>query len=759
MHRRRRTRRCWHRADACGPHRRRLLSRHHAATRARDARPHRRPAPPVAPLGRRGVRRRARAAARRGDRTHRGPAGLRRRARATCSPRTTRSAGRSRRTSPSPHDPCAPLGTPQQWTAPVSINAEGLHDQRWPYAKPPGEVRVLVLGDEAADGIGIARADRLSVRLAHLSDRRRGARVAAINATIPGYDAAESLRFLERRGAALPARRRRAAARPRARSRRRARPARGAGARRRRPAGERPARAVGRGALARAASPPTTPARAVRIAEPESAARRRRARAGAAALRRDWSRASPQTSRAAGASFAVVDRAALPAAGRASRDLALHRPRGNRAVRRPRSGVRRPRARPSRDRASSASPGSRAGAATRTSSPATRSGTRSPRASCGRRRWSAATAYEPRRPGPARRCRARRLPARQLGGAAQPVRALRALRRAAGGARRRGGAARDAARASGCWSRCASRASRSWARLASRRSRCCTRSCLHAVVERVPGRAGVVAGVAAAARAGRLPGAAARRTSSPATPATMREFWSFATNVWWLRCIAYVVDRRSRGMARAPAARVPARDAVLPDLRQRPDRDHRAARRAPTRGTRGRLLGRAARLRRDRRALGRTLRAGASPRCWSRPSTCRSPTRPSSRPAGRRCRTRASGCGRSSSTSTFYVVFSGWTDVAIALARPLGYEVAENFDRPVALALGGRVLAPLAHLVRRLAALLRLRPARRQPPPRFAQRPDHLPRERAVARLGRAQGARRSGLSARRPGWASSSGG
>jgi len=97
-------------------------------------------------------------------------------------------------------DPCAPLGTPRQWTAPVSINAQGLHDQDWPYEKRAGEVRVLLLGDEVADGVGIARADRLSVRLAHLSDRRRGARVAAINATIPGYGPAESLRFLERRG-------------------------------------------------------------------------------------------------------------------------------------------------------------------------------------------------------------------------------------------------------------------------------------------------------------------------------------------------------------------------------------------------------------------------------------------------------------------------------------------------------------------------------------------------------------------------------
>ena len=97
-------------------------------------------------------------------------------------------------------DPCAPPGTRGAWPAPVTINAQGLHDQPWPYAKPRGEVRVLLLGDEVADGVGIARADRLSVRLAHLTDRTRGARVAAINALIPGYGPAEALRFLERRG-------------------------------------------------------------------------------------------------------------------------------------------------------------------------------------------------------------------------------------------------------------------------------------------------------------------------------------------------------------------------------------------------------------------------------------------------------------------------------------------------------------------------------------------------------------------------------
>jgi len=97
-------------------------------------------------------------------------------------------------------DPCAPLGTRRNWSAPVAINAQGLHDQPWPYEKRPGEVRVLLLGDEVSDGVGVERGDRLSVRIAHLSDRSRGARVAAINAAIPGYGPAEALRFLERRG-------------------------------------------------------------------------------------------------------------------------------------------------------------------------------------------------------------------------------------------------------------------------------------------------------------------------------------------------------------------------------------------------------------------------------------------------------------------------------------------------------------------------------------------------------------------------------
>lgn len=86
------------------------------------------------------------------------------------------------------------------WNATVSTNAAGLADQHWPHEKRPGDVRVLLLGNHVADGLGIAREDRLSVRIAHLADQTRGSRLSVVNATIPGYATAEQLRWLERRG-------------------------------------------------------------------------------------------------------------------------------------------------------------------------------------------------------------------------------------------------------------------------------------------------------------------------------------------------------------------------------------------------------------------------------------------------------------------------------------------------------------------------------------------------------------------------------
>jgi len=215
-------------------------------------------------------------------------------------------------------DPCAPPLARRRWSAPVSINAHGLHDQPWPYAKPAGEVRVLLLGDETADGIGIARADRLSVRLAHLTDRRRGARVAAINATIEGYDALHALRFLERRGLRYapdvvvllldPERELAAALDP--------------------PEAQELAADVppASGLLATsgalrwlARQPNATPARAVRVAEPDALAdEAARARAGSA-LRATVERIAT-VSREAGAAFAIAiaPRCPLPAPSPAS---------------------------------------------------------------------------------------------------------------------------------------------------------------------------------------------------------------------------------------------------------------------------------------------------------------------------------------------------------------------------------------------------------------------------------------------------------
>ncbi len=88
------------------------------------------------------------------------------------------------------------------WDAFVATNAAGLADQHWPHEKRPGDVRVLLLGNHVADGLGVAREDRLSVRVAHLADQTRGRRLSVVNATIPGYATAQQLRWLEKRGLA-----------------------------------------------------------------------------------------------------------------------------------------------------------------------------------------------------------------------------------------------------------------------------------------------------------------------------------------------------------------------------------------------------------------------------------------------------------------------------------------------------------------------------------------------------------------------------
>jgi len=204
--------------------------------------------------------------------------------------------------------------------------------------------------------------------------------------------------------------------------------------------------------------------------------------------------------------------------------------------------------------------------------------------------------------------------------------------------------------------------------------------CLHGVVEHVPGRAGVALAwlllLALAAYPALLPDDVFTGNTS-----YLREFWSFATNVWWLRCVAYVVDRRSRNVAPRSLHEFLLATLFFPTFVNGPieTTEQLAAhrRKGPAVDSweelraYGVIVGRSAGRfvwgvakvlvatfylsQSNETIFGTGGQAVSHPRLWLWPIEL---------------------------YVTFYVVFSGWTDVAIALARPLGFDVAENFDQP-----------------------------------------------------------------------------
>jgi len=203
---------------------------------------------------------------------------------------------------------------------------------------------------------------------------------------------------------------------------------------------------------------------------------------------------------------------------------------------------------------------------------------------------------------------------------------------------------------------------------------------LHAVVERVPGRAGLGLSwlllLALAAYPTLLPDDVFTGNTSH-----MREFWSFATNVWWLRCIAYVVDRRARGIAPRPLREFLLATLFFPTFVNGPIET--------TEQLAGhRRKGPAVDSWHELRAYGRMLARSSARFTWGAAKVLVATFY-----LAQSNETIFATAGQVVSHprlwlwpielyTTFYVVFSGWTDIAIALARPLGYEVAENFDRP-----------------------------------------------------------------------------
>jgi lysophospholipase L1-like esterase len=85
-------------------------------------------------------------------------------------------------------------------TVNVALNSHGLRDEEIPYAKPPGERRILVLGDSVAFGWGVDQGETFSDRLEPLLRERTGQSWQVINAGVNGYNTEQEATFLETRG-------------------------------------------------------------------------------------------------------------------------------------------------------------------------------------------------------------------------------------------------------------------------------------------------------------------------------------------------------------------------------------------------------------------------------------------------------------------------------------------------------------------------------------------------------------------------------
>jgi len=82
----------------------------------------------------------------------------------------------------------------------VSINSRGLRDHETPYAKAPGQRRVLVLGDSVAFGWGVAQGETFSDQMEPLLEQRTGQYWEVINSGVNGYNTQQEQIWLEVEG-------------------------------------------------------------------------------------------------------------------------------------------------------------------------------------------------------------------------------------------------------------------------------------------------------------------------------------------------------------------------------------------------------------------------------------------------------------------------------------------------------------------------------------------------------------------------------
>jgi lysophospholipase L1-like esterase len=87
-----------------------------------------------------------------------------------------------------------------EFRVPIAINSRGLRDREMAPAKPPGTVRILVVGDSFTYGSGVTGEETYPKRLERLLAERVGVRVEVINAGVSGYGTVHEAAFLRAEG-------------------------------------------------------------------------------------------------------------------------------------------------------------------------------------------------------------------------------------------------------------------------------------------------------------------------------------------------------------------------------------------------------------------------------------------------------------------------------------------------------------------------------------------------------------------------------
>lgn len=97
----------------------------------------------------------------------------------------------------------APLAEAERDGVAIRINADGFRDDPFPDARAPGELRIVLIGDSVAGGLGVAMEEAFPQLLEHLLGAAppAGASSAVVlNMSVYGYSTRQELRLLETRG-------------------------------------------------------------------------------------------------------------------------------------------------------------------------------------------------------------------------------------------------------------------------------------------------------------------------------------------------------------------------------------------------------------------------------------------------------------------------------------------------------------------------------------------------------------------------------